>query len=357
MTPTNSHDGEASSTTQSQHIPGGNSSSRQAIDASIHTRDTPSNTREETAVNQSPHPGFTAPVHGIPPPASLPVPDSALSSQRAETVPTLHSHGYIDYPGACPISSSDRVGSTTSGIADRHVYTLPPLQEITEHSVGTSTPSRYPVSGLMSTGRRGGDVQGLSLRWQPDAELVRQQEITARTTPVTGHSYIGYPGTTEMSLNGQVGSATSSVVNRHTLNSLPSAQEVDEQPAVRVLTPAPFSVLNPAALGQRTESVPKLPPGRQPDAELVPRRESIAQTASFRLSPEMDNSTLTEAEEASFQQRAENYPGFHARTLFETNQGYGDVSVGDSAWDGSSYDTQIEGLNPEFWNINFPLYN
>lgn len=179
-TPMNSHDGEASLTTQSQRIPGGNSSSRQAIDASAYTRDTPSNTREETAVNQSLHPGFTAPVHVMPPPASLPVPDPAVSSQRAETRPTLHPQRYTDYPSASPMSSSGRIEGATSGIADRQICTLPPLQEITGQSAeGRHTPARFPTPCLTAMDRRGQDVHNLHLQWQPDAELVRRQETAA----------------------------------------------------------------------------------------------------------------------------------------------------------------------------------
>lgn len=277
-----------------------------------------------------------------------------------QTVPVAGQR-YIRHTGTSTMSSYDHIGSTTSGNADRQTYTLPPLQDVTEHSTGSrSTPSLYPMSGLMAIGRQGGDVHNLTLQSQPDAELVRRQEIIARTTPVTGHRYIDHPRTAEMPSNNQVGSATSGIANRHTFNSLPSVQEVNEQPGAGVLTPAPFSVLGPAALGQRVENVQSLPPERQPNAELVPRRESIAQSASFRLSPNVDtpiHPTSTEADEVLLQQRAENYPGFHTRSLFATNQGYGDLGVGDTAWDGSSYNTQSEGLNPEFWPTFFPLYN
>ena len=156
MTPMNSHDGEASSTTQSLPTPGGNFSSRQVIDASAYTRDTHSNTREETAVNQLLHPGFTAPVHGTPPSAPLSVPDPALLSQRTETMPTLYPQRYTDNSGASPMLLSGRIEGATPGIADRQIYTLPPLQEVTGQS-----------------------AQNLHLQWQPDAELGRRQETAA----------------------------------------------------------------------------------------------------------------------------------------------------------------------------------
>ena len=180
MTPMNSHDGGASSTTQSLPTPGGNFSSRQVIDASAYTRDTHSNTREETAVNQLLPPGFTAPVHGTPPSAPLSVPDPALSSQRTETMPTLYPQRYTDNSGASPISLSDRIEGATPGIADRQICTLPPLQEVTGQSAeGRHTPARFPTPCLMAMGRRGEDMQNLHLQWQPDAELGRRQETAA----------------------------------------------------------------------------------------------------------------------------------------------------------------------------------
>jgi len=153
----------------SQRTSAANSGSAQVIDASACTRNTPSNIREETAVNQLQHPGFTAPVHGMPPPASLPVPDPAVSGQRAETMPTLHPQRYIDYPGASPIPSSGRIESAISGIADPQIRTLPPLQEVT----GQSAEGRHTLA------RRGGDMHNLHPQWQPDAELGRRQGTAA----------------------------------------------------------------------------------------------------------------------------------------------------------------------------------
>jgi hypothetical protein len=112
-------------TMPSQRTSAANSGSAQAIDASAYTRDTPSNIREETAVNQSLHPGFTAPVHGTPPPASLPVPVPAVSSQRAEIMPTLRPQCYTDNPGASSILSIGRIQGATPGIADRQAPSLP----------------------------------------------------------------------------------------------------------------------------------------------------------------------------------------------------------------------------------------
>jgi hypothetical protein len=127
----------------SQRTSAANSGSAQAIDSSAYTRDTPSNIREETAVNQSLHPGFTAPVHGTPPLPSLPVPVPAVSSQRAEIMPTLRPQCYTDNPGASPRLSSGQIEGATSGIADRQIRTLPPLQEMTGQSVGRHTPARF----------------------------------------------------------------------------------------------------------------------------------------------------------------------------------------------------------------------
>jgi hypothetical protein len=200
-------------------------------------------------------------VHGMPPPASLPVPDPAVSGQRAETMPTLHPQRYIDYPGASPIPSSGRIESAISGIADPQIRTLPPLQEMTGQSAeARHTLARFPTPCLTAMGRRGEDVHNLHLQWQPDAELVRRQEIAA-------------------------------------------------------------------------------------------------EIASFRPSPNANNPTLTEAEKVLLQPRAADYPESQAQTYFSANQGYGDVGAGGPAWDGTTYNTQGEGFNPEFWPTLFPLYS
>jgi len=114
-------------------------------------------------------PGFAAPVHEMPPPASLSVPDPAVSSQRTETMPTSRPQCYTDDPGASPMSSRNQIESATSCIADRQICTLPPLQEIT----GQSAEGRHTLS------RRGGDMHNLHPQWQPDAELGRGQETAA----------------------------------------------------------------------------------------------------------------------------------------------------------------------------------
>jgi hypothetical protein len=78
---------------------------------------------------------------------------------------TLHPERYTDNPGAPSMSSRDQIERATSGIADRQICILPPLQEITGQSA--------------AMGRRGEDVHNLHLQWQPDAELGRRQETAA----------------------------------------------------------------------------------------------------------------------------------------------------------------------------------
>jgi len=122
----------------SQRTSAANFGSAQVIDASACTRNTPSNMRKETPVNQLQHPGFTAHVHRMPPTASLPVLDPAVSSQRAGLMSTLQPQRYTDNAGASPMLSSGRIQGTTSGIADRQAPFLP------EHAPSPRWPITMP---------------------------------------------------------------------------------------------------------------------------------------------------------------------------------------------------------------------
>jgi hypothetical protein len=120
-----------------------------------------------------------------------------------QTVPVAGQR-YISYPGTSPMSSNNRIGSTTPGIFDRQTWTLPPLQELTVQCTDARpTPVRFPMG------------------------LTQRQDTTTQTPPATGLRYIDYPGTAAVSSNGQVGSA---IADRQTLNSLPSIHEINEQP-------------------------------------------------------------------------------------------------------------------------------
>jgi hypothetical protein len=250
-----------------------------------------------------------------------------------QTVPVAGQR-YISYPGTSPMSSSNRIGSTTPGIFDRQTWTLPSLQEPTVQCTDARpTPVRFPMG------------------------LTQRQDITTQTSPTTGLRRIDYFDTAAVSSKGQVGSA---IADRQTLNSLPSIQEINEQPAAGVHPPASFQMHDPAELGQRFEDVSNFEPQWQLNGGLTRRQETGAQTLSFTPSSNANNSThatLTESDEAPLHRRAADHPEIPAQTCFTTIQGYDNGSAGGPSWNGSSYDTQGECFNPEFWPTLFPLYS
>lgn len=270
------------------------------------------------------------------------------------------SQRYIGYSGMSPMLSNDGTGIRTSGIADRSTNDLPSLQEVTEQSAGrVATPRRFPNSGpaLLTQGEHHRNLQFQS---QPDTELTRRQGTIATTAPMARQHYIDYPRTAMMPSQGQSEAATHGSIDCQVLSSLPSIQEVNDQPVAGVPTPASVSSRDPAALSQRFENVPKVPSQWQPDGELVRRRETEPQTASSRPLLNANNTTqatLAEADEIHLHREAANHPVSLAQPCLTTIQGYDNVGAGGPGWDGTSYDTQGGGFNPEFWSTFFPLYN
>jgi hypothetical protein len=161
------------SSTPSQRTSAANSGSAQVIDASACTRNTPSNIREETAVNQLQHPGFTAPVHGMPPPASLPVPVPAVSSQRAEIMPTLRPQCYTDNSGASPRLSSGQIEGATSGIADRQTPSFTGTQHGGRMNAEMQTPAWHgTIPDPAAMDQQIAHGQTMQAQWRPYTEQI-----------------------------------------------------------------------------------------------------------------------------------------------------------------------------------------
>lgn len=234
----------------------------------------------------------------------------------------------------------------------------PPLHNVTEQCAGGGPmPARFSIPGSATIAQQGRSDR--DLRPRLEAEFTRRSETVAQTAPVTEQPYIDYPDVTGTPADDEVESATLSIARGQTLNSLPPMQEVNEHPAAGVPTPASFSLRDPVALGQRLGNVPNLQSQWQPDVELAQRRAIDSPIASFRPAANADNpthATLPEADETLLLPGAARYPGSNAQACFATNQGY-DGGVGLSAWDETTFNTQCEDLNPDFWDINFPPYN
>lgn len=247
---------------------------------------------------------------------------------------------YIAYPGTTGLSPSDRNGSATSGIANlRTLNSLPCVREVNEQPAA-GVPNPAPFSEPAASGQLVENVPNLQPQWQPDAELIRRQETTARTAPATGQRYIDYPGTAAMSSNSQVGSAT----DRQTLNTLPPVQNANMQSADGGPTPALFSVPVPEATSQQIQNVQNLR-SRWTNAELGQQQESVPQTASFGHPSNADHSLHATSTDS------------HTEAYSGASQEYRNAGADGSTWNGTTLGTGYQDVEVDrhTWNFDFPM--
>lgn len=241
-------------------------------------------------------------------------------SLSGQTRPAETQH-YTSYLGASPMPSGIRVESVTSQTADRHTYTLPPLQMVSEQ------PARLLTPGPSAVGHRREAVQARHVQWQPDTLFVRRQESALGTGTASQQYHIGCPSTATTSSNYQVGSAAMAVTGRQTSDHLPTQPEYDDQSAAGIRTPTSFSASAPAALDQQADNGSNLLAQWQPEADFIRQQEMNGQADLFRSSQNASDSmqaTLVLAGE-SFPQpgdanRAESQPQpcFGASENFDT---------------------------------------
>lgn len=205
-------------------------------------------------------------------------------------------------------------------------------------------------------------MPGFCERSRKLSEFARKAIVEAiirsgQTAPVTAQRHIDYPGTAEISSNGQVGNTTSLVADCQAPNERPSLQEVHGRPIEGFHAPAPFSMPVPTAVRQQVQNMDSR---WRATAELSGQHGTTVQQAPFRPSPDANDPmdmTLTEAGEVLPRPVAANYPGSHAQTYLGTSQGYGNVGADGTAWDGrnlgTSYEAEEVDLNT--WNFTFPM--